>query len=419
MKDGWRTVTIGKLCDEGGGSVQTGPFGSQLHASDYVVDGIPFIMPANLGENKVIENDIARISNADYQRLAKYQLKQGDIIYGRRGDIGRRALITKREEGWMLGSGCLRIRFGDADVDPRYVSYYLGLPEVKQQVLGKAVGTTMPNLNSAIIRSVPLTLPPLPIQRRIASILGALDDKIECNRRINQTLEQMAQALYKHWFVDFAPFRDGGMVETELGEVPRGWRVGKFGDIAVNPRVGADPRKLASDTPYIGLEHMPRQTIALDDWGSSSQVTSNKWAFQRKQILFGKLRPYFHKVGIAPIDGVCSSDILVIEPSQRAYFGMTLCVVSNAEFVNYTSAASGGTRMPRTSWEQMTRYPVAIPTEEIAARFNQQIDLWAEQIITNIIENRSLARTRDYLLPKLMSGEIEIKNLEQQTENLT
>src|SRR5581483_3106419 len=231
MKDGWRTVTIGKLCDEGGGSVQTGPFGSQLHASDYVVDGIPFIMPANLGENKVIENDIARISNADYQRLAKYQLKQGDIIYGRRGDIGRRALITKREEGWMLGSGCLRIRFGDADVDPRYVSYYLGLPEVKQQVLGKAVGTTMPNLNSAIIRSVPLTLPPLPIQRRIASILGALDDKIECNRRINQTLEQMAQALYKHWFVDFAPFRGEGMVESELGEIPRGWEVKPIGEV--------------------------------------------------------------------------------------------------------------------------------------------------------------------------------------------
>jgi type I restriction enzyme S subunit len=160
-------------------------------------------MPINLINFRIEESGIARISQEDRHRLARHQLRPGDIVFGRRGDIGRHALVTERENGWLCGTGCLRIRFGNAQVDTKYVSYFLRQQSVINQILGMAVGSTMPNLNTSILESVPLSLPPLPIQRRIAEILGRLDDKIEVNRRINRTLEQMAQALYKHWFVDF------------------------------------------------------------------------------------------------------------------------------------------------------------------------------------------------------------------------
>jgi type I restriction enzyme S subunit len=153
VKDGWQLTTIGELCDQGGGSVQTGPFGSQLHASDYVEHGIPVIMPVNLGDNRIIEHAIARVSVATQARLTRHLLQERDIVYGRRGDIGRRALVRRHESGWLCGTGCLRIRFGNAPVDSRFVSYFLGQQHVKELILAKAVGSTMPNLNTEILRS--------------------------------------------------------------------------------------------------------------------------------------------------------------------------------------------------------------------------------------------------------------------------
>lgn len=157
-----------------------------------------------------------------------------------------RALIRKREEGWLCGTGCLRIRLGQGIADPNFVSFYLGHPAVKNWIVQHAIGATMPNLNTSILSSLPIILPPLPEQRAIARILGSLDDKIEANRRMNETLEALARTLFKSWFVDFDPVRakmDGHrkrghplpgqpahfydlfsnrLVDSELGEIPEG-----------------------------------------------------------------------------------------------------------------------------------------------------------------------------------------------------
>jgi len=278
--------------------------------------------------------------------------------------------------------------------------HYLSISEPVRRHAEKSMSGTSGRQRASVAAfdALNIDLPPLPIQRRIADILGALDDKIECNRRINQTLEAMAQALYKHWFAN-----------SESGEIPDGWQAGKLGDIAENVRVAADPRNVPSETPYIGLEHMPRGSIALSEWGTAKDVTSNKSEFHRKQILFGKLRPYFKKVGVAPTDGVCSSDILVIQPRSQNSFGLVLCQLIQDEFIGFTEMSSGGTKMPRISWEQMARYPVALPPENVMKRFNSQIESWVDIIISNVKENQTLSRTRDYLLPKLLSGEVEVR----------
>ena len=140
-------------------------------------------------------------------RLSRYLVQEGDIVYSRRGDVERRALVRGAEEGWLCGTGCLRVRLGEGGVDPRYASYFLGHPSVREWIVRHAHGATMQNLNTSILSACPFVVPPKEEQRVTAHILGTLDDRIELNRRMNETLEAMVRALFKSWFVDFDPVR--------------------------------------------------------------------------------------------------------------------------------------------------------------------------------------------------------------------
>ncbi|MGW9075086.1 restriction endonuclease subunit S [Streptomyces kronopolitis] len=170
----WTRTTLGELCAMGGGSIQTGPFGSQLHASDYVEVGIPSVMPQNIGDNVIAEDGIARITDTDAGRLSKYLLAKGDIVYSRRGDVKRRALVRSQESGWLCGTGCLRVRAG-ISVEPLFLSHYLGEPEVQNWIHRHAVGATMPNLNTSILGAVPVVLPAGNVRAHVNADFSALD----------------------------------------------------------------------------------------------------------------------------------------------------------------------------------------------------------------------------------------------------
>lgn len=215
---GWKECKLGEVA-----SIQTGPFGSQLHASDYVQVGIPAIMPTNIGRRlEIIRDKIECITDKDASRLSKYLVKEGDIVYSRRGDVEKCAYISLKEENWLCGTGCLRIRFNIKNVDPKFGAYFLSTDEIKGWVSGNAVGTTMPNLNSTILSNLPLILPPLPEQRAIAGVLSSLDDKIDLLHRQNKTLEAMAEALFRQWFVE--PCRVN---------LPTGWYSTKIKDFKI------------------------------------------------------------------------------------------------------------------------------------------------------------------------------------------
>ncbi len=297
--------------------------------------------------------------------------------------------------------------------------------------------TAQPTLNLKDVALLPIPLPPLEERNTIAHVLGTLDNKIELNRRMNATLEAMARALFRSWFVDFDPVRakaegrePAGMdaataalfpnefEESELGEIPKGWSVGSLRDIASNPRRGIQPGEVSGDTHYIGLEHMPRRSVGVGDWGCAADIQSNKFAFREGEFLFGKLRPYFHKVGIAPIDGVCSTDILVVAPQKDIWSSFVLMTISSDEFVDYTSSASTGTKMPRTSWEMMIGYPIVLPPAEIVSSYETSIRQGITRITQNIHESRTLAALRDTLLPRLISGEIRVIGGESAIEAL-
>jgi type I restriction enzyme S subunit len=206
------------------------------------------------------------------------------------------------------------------------------------------------------------------------------------------------------------------LVDSELGEIPQGWEVGVLGDVAEHPRRGAQPNSIEPDTPYIALEHMPKRCIALSDWGVADGLESNKFEFRKGEILFGKLRPYFHKVGVAPIDGVCSTDIVVVVPRSPQWFAFVLGHVSSDELVEYTNAGSTGTKMPRTSWSEMARYDIALPPKAVAQVFTERVRPSVDRIIACIHESRTLAALRDTLLPKLISGDLRIRDAQRWLE---
>ena len=158
---------------------------------------------------------------------------------------------------------------------------------------------------------------------------------------------------------------------------------------------------------------MPRRCIALTDWAAGDGLESNKFQFRKGEILFGKLRPYFHKVGVAPADGICSTDIVVVVPRATKWFGFVLGHVSSVDFVEYTDAASTGTKMPRTSWADMARYKLVLPPEALATSFNDLTCPWIGRILAGIHKSRTLAALRDALLPKLISGALRVKDAER------
>ncbi|ALQ95719.1 restriction endonuclease subunit S [Xylella fastidiosa] len=361
-----------------------------------------------------------------------YAMTQGPgVVLGRKGAY--RGVEFCHESFWVIDTAYYLVP--KTDLDMRWLYY-----AVKHYKLGEVDdGSPIPSTTRAAVYMLELDVPPKHEQHAIAKILGTLDDKIELNRRTNETLEAMARALFKAWCVDFEPVRaklegrwqrgeslpglpahlydlfPARLIESEWGEIPEGWRVDSLGKVAVHLRRSVQPSEIKDETSYIALEHMPKRCIALAEWGVANGIESNKYEFKQGEILFGKLRPYFHKVGVAPVDGVCSTDIVVIAPILPTWFGFVLVHVSSDAFVEYTNAGSTGTKMPRTSWSEMAQYPVVLPHEDVAVAFNQHIQALSEEIIIKIHESRSLVQLRDTLLPKLISGELRVPDAERIT----
>jgi type I restriction enzyme S subunit len=192
---GWIATTLGEACQAGGGDIQTGPFGTQLHASDYVPEGIPSIMPSDLRDNRIDPTSISRIREKDAERLGVYRVEAGDVVYSRRGDVERRSLIRKAENGWLCGTGCLRVRFGGHGLNSHFGASYLGTLESRAWVVRHAVGATMPNLNTSILGALPMVVPPPELQSLFGGIVGPWDERGTVAPRESRSLAALRDAL--------------------------------------------------------------------------------------------------------------------------------------------------------------------------------------------------------------------------------
>ena len=390
--------------------MQTGPFGSQLHQSDYQESGVPVIMPADILDGKIDLTRIARVSESHVDRLKRHKLSKGDIVYGRRGDIGRQALIRDENTGWLCGTGCLRVTLGDAAVESEFLHRYLQMPEVIGWIQNQAIGATMPNLNTAILRRVPVLHPrSIEAQRKIVAILSAYDDLIENNKRRIALLEKMAEEIYREWFVRMR-FPGHEKVKFVKG-VPEGWEVRPIASISGEIRKGVKKKDLSDSEKYLGLEHIPRESITIIESATGDSVESNKLLFQERDILFAKIRPYLHKVALVHFSGACSSDAIVIRPKSREFEGFLLFTVFSKTFIELATTASKGTKMPRADWDFLKKLEIKIPDDELLEAFQRHFDKAFTQIINLVKSNEILAASRDRLLPRLISGKLSVEDL--------
>jgi type I restriction enzyme S subunit len=325
--------------------------------------------------------------------------KAPGVVTGRYGTLG--GVFYIEEDYWPLNTALYVIDFKGNR--PRFVAYFLESILRNYQSDKAAV----PGVNRNVLHEIKVRCPDTKVQERIADILSAYDDLIENNRRRMALLEDAARQLYREWFVRLR-FPGHEHIRITNG-VPEGWEPKSLGDMCEEVRETVRPDALEPDTPYIGLEHMPRRSISLSDWGSAEEVTSSKHRFREGEILFGKIRPYFHKVGVAFVDGVASSDAIVIRPSEPKVRGFVLLTVSSDPFIAVTAQTMReGSKMPRADWKQMQAYSTPLPPDGLLGSFESAIQPIVEQLKSLTFTNQNLRAARDLLLPRLMSGEIAI-----------
>ena len=403
--------TIASLIDDGSilGLQDGNHGGDHPKASEYVSDGVPFIMASDIRDCRLNLADCQRLPKERTDRLRIGFAKAGDVLLTHKGTVGEVCITPAVAEYVMLTPQVTYYRVNPKKLDNRYLCAALRGHLFREQLDRLSPQSTRPYVPISIQKALRIEWYPRDVQHLIGSRVAVYDDLIENNTRRIAILEETARRIFEEWFVHFrAPGCEGlPMVDSAIGPVPKGWEVKALHQLANEIRDPADPRAIDPDTPYIGLEHIPRRSTTFGDWGKAGQVGSVKLKFQMGDILFGKIRPYFHKCALAPVDGVASSDAIIIRPKQ-AVRALVTSVASSDAFVAHAVKTSNGTKMPRADWKVLREYPVAVPPDELARQFEQTVWPMIELEAKLAAQSRNLRAQRDILLPKLISGEIDV-----------
>lgn len=281
-----------------------------------------------------------------------------------------------------------------------YLKYYTPL------WLSGTNGATMVHITKASMEKKKLYLPTLPQQQKIASILSAYDSQIEINQKRIKLLEQMAENLYKEWFVRFR-FPGYETAEFEDG-LPKGWRCGKLKNIAQDS--GKSEKKDNRDKypAYVPIDCIGSHSMVLGSMDSIENAESSLVSFKKTDILFGAMRPYFHKVIMAPFSGLTRSTCFVISPKNESYRYFLYLLLFQKSSIDYATTICVGSTMPYTVWKDYSRMPIVIPTEDIVIRFAKAVRPIIDLIESLYFSNNYLVKQRDLLLPRLMSGKLSI-----------
>lgn len=382
--------------------IQTGPFGSQLHKEDYVETGTPIVTVEHLGNRVFTEQNLPRVSDSDKARLIKYTLSTGDIVFSRVGSVDRCSYVDKSHDGWMFSGRCLRVRPTEL-VDSLYLYYYFCLEETKQFVRNIAVGATMPSINTKLLGEVEIALPDLNNQKRIAAVLSSLDDKIENNQKLNDNLMQQAVAIFKSWFVEYSPFD---------GIAPKEWKTVNLEKITALICRGIAPKYSDnSNQTVINQKCIRDHMIDLSQARTHTpKVINEKW------LRFGDLLinstgdgtlGRTAQVWFQPQNITVDSHVTIVRPAKENlifYIGLW-GILHEREIECLHTGSTGQTELPK---ERVKALELHLPDNGTLDRFNTLIAPMAAAIISKQNENNKLATLRDALLPKLMSGEIDV-----------
>jgi type I restriction enzyme S subunit len=414
----WRACTVGDFIEKGEVQIKTGPFGTQLHASDYVEQGTPVINVRNIGFGNIRSEDLEFIAPDTVKRLPSHLLEVGDIVFGRKGAVERHAFVRPDKAGWFQGSDCLRVRFRSPAVEPRFLSYCWLTENHKQWMMNQCShGATMASLNQDIICRIRLRLPPIETQRKTVAILSAYDDLIENNTRRIRILEEMAQAIYREWFVHFRfpGHKKVKLIPSPLGPIPLGWSVAKLAGMAdvnaLSIQRGEEPEQItyidiASVSPG-SIDEAKRMKFE-DAPGRARRIV------RHGDIIWSMVRPNRRSFALV-LDPepnlIVSTGFAVVSatgvPSSYLYHALT-----TDEFVGYLANRATGAAYPAVKAEDFENAENLLPDETTLERFNESVVPMLEMRNTLAKKNRNLRRTRDLLLPKLISGELDVSDLD-------
>ncbi len=431
MASEWPLRSVESLTEK----VAMGPFGSNIKVSTFVDRGVPVISGEHLHGTRMQDGRFNFITEEHAQKLKNSLVKRGDVVFTHAGNIGQAAVIpnTSRYPTYIISQRQFYARCKRDLMMPEYLAYFFHSPDGRHKLLSNASQVGVPSIArpSSHLKSIEVPTPPLSYQKSVVEILEAVETRINHNHALAANLEAIARRLFKSWFVDFDPVRakaagekPAGLaddlaalfpdrfVEGELVDIPVGWKVGKISDFSTNVRVGCAPSQFSAEDFYVGLEHFERRCLTLWNGGSGDDATSNKSRFAKGDLLFGKLRPYFHKVAIAPMDGICSTDVLVIRCAEKAYREFMYFSLFQDDVIQFVSDASGGTRMPRTNWETLAGYECVVPPKSVSTAFGEIVAPMIETMMKCVSENAALTKIRDLLLPRLISGKLRVVDAE-------
>jgi type I restriction enzyme S subunit len=438
----WLNTTVGNLIMSQGGEIRIGLFGVLLKADEYTDAGTPVVAAGDIGNGCLrLNGRTPRVPAEVVKRLEKFCVEPGDLLLGRKGKkaIGRSALIRESESGWLLGSDCIRLRLPKT-VDPRFVSYQLRSPKHRDWLQQHAIGSTIPSLTRAVVSLMPLAVPPLPVQKAISRLLGALDHKIELNQRTSKRMESIGHAIFQSWFVDFSPVRakieghdpdlpgsiaaiiPDAFEDSELGRIPRGWEVRPIREVtdALFDGPHATPPESSTGHVFLGIQNLTGTQIDLTDVRHISEEHWCRWTKrvtpEPGDIVFTYEGTLGHFALIPPDLRCClGRRLALVRPKEREPFRHYLfhCFVSEPFQRMLIERSVHGSTVNRVSLRGFPNYLLLWPPARLRAIFDDFAEsVWA-MIHRNQKEARTLAAIRDALLPKLVSGELRLKEAEK------
>ena len=402
------------------GFSQTGPFGTQLHENDYVEKGTPIVTVEHLQEEGFSRKNLPFVSVEDTQRLSKFILRAGDIVFSRVGAVDRCTYVTDKEDGWLFSGRCLRVRILKEKANPRFINFYFRQKEFKKMMRNIAVGAIMLSLNTKLMDNIKLHLLPISEQNKIAQLLDSIDNKIILNHNINTELENIAKMLYNYWFVQFdfpdefgRPYKSSGgkMVYNEelKREIPVGWKVKNVTDV-IEWIGGAQPPK--STFIYEKKDGYIR-FIQNRDYADNNNLTyikespSNKTcnAFDIMMDKYGEAGKV--RYGLAGAYNVALAKIKVNIPNAQEYIRKFF---ESEAVCHYLSNACMASTRASLNEDILKNLLIAIPHESILQEFETQAKNILFLILKNKSQNEKLSSLRDFLLPMLMNGQVTINS---------
>lgn len=385
----WEKVKLGEISF----CIQPGPFGSQLHNSDYADEGTPIIMPKDMVDGHIRHTGLIRVPEEHVARLQRHQVCAGNLMVARKGDVRKCVYITENENGWLTGSDCLKVALNENVCFPKYIYYQLRSPYIGRWLEQISIGATMPSINTGLLSGIEMYLPSLEIQRRIADILSAYDDLIENNRKQIKLLEEAAQRLYKEWFVDL---RFPGHEHTKIvDDVPEGW-----GRASVGSLIG----KVARTKQIPTSEYLSNGKIPVIDQSREfiAGYTNDVQAIVKSEvpiIVFGDHTRILKLIQFPFAKGADGTQ-LIISASERMPQRLLYCSLMNIDLSNYHYARH---------FKYLKAEIILLPLKGIADDFEKITDPIFKKIQSCRDQCCWGQEARDRLLPKLMNGEIELK----------